>query len=427
MKDVILNFLDNKKILILGFGREGKSLYDFLTKNHSSAAINIADKAQLEDVKTVSDTENLEQYDLIVKSPGYFLPPEFPATAKEKITCLTDLFLEFSPAPIVGVTATKGKSTTSSLVEHILKKHGKEVILLGNIGKACFGYVDEITTDTTVVFELSSQQLEYTKHSPHVAILINIFTDHIDYHGSVAEYAKAKKNIFKYQTEKDLLIYGQIFNENRTTQAELDACPAKKIDLENQTEINLDEIETLLVGEHNKKDIVAAVLATEFLGIDRQSALESTKDFSSLPHRLENVGTYHDITFYNDSIATNQEAVIAGIKALPNLNTILVGGARKGFKYDQLVNFLVDSQVTNILLLPDTDEEIQALFDQHQHDKNIVHIKDIEEGIKLSFDLAPAGSAVSLEPAATSFNQFKNFEERGNVFRALVKKYGQKN
>ena len=297
--------------------------------------------------------------------------------------------------------------------------------MLGNIGKACFGYVDEITTDTTVVFELSSQQLEYTKHSPHVAIIINIFTDHIDYHGSVAEYAKAKKNIFKHQTKDDLLIYGQIFDEGRTTQAELDTCPAKKIDLENQTEIDLNSIETLLVGEHNKKDIIAAVLAAEFLGIDRQKALEDAKDFNSLPHRLENVGTFHGITFYNDSIATNQEAVIAGIKALPNLNTILVGGARKGFKYDQLVDFLVGSQVKNILLLPDTNTEIQELFDQHQHDKNIVHIKDIEEGIKLAFELAPEGSAVSLEPAAASFNQFKNFEERGDVFRALVQQYGQ--
>lgn len=425
MKDALLNFFDNKNILILGFGREGKSLYDFLAQNQSSATISVADKSQLEDIKQVSDTENLDRYDFIVKSPGYFLPEEFPAEAKQKITCLTDLFLQFCPAPVVGVTATKGKSTTSSLVEHILKKEGKRVILLGNIGKACFGHVDEITTDTTVVFELSSQQLEYTTHSPHVAILINIFTDHIDYHGSVTEYAKAKKNIFKYQTENDLLIYGQIFDESRTTQAELDACLAKKIDLENQTEINLEDIETLLVGDHNKKDIVAAVLATEFLGIDRQKALEDAKDFNSLPHRLENVGTYHGITFYNDSIATNQEAVIAGIKALPNLNTILVGGARKGFKYNQLVDFLVSSQVKNVLLLPNTNTEIQELFDQHQHDKNIIHIKDIEEGIKLAFDIAPAGSTVSLEPAATSFNQFKNFEERGDVFRILVQKYGQ--
>ena len=155
-------------------------------------------------------------------------------------------------------------------------------------------------------------------------------------------------------------------------------------------------------------------------------ALDDIKDFNSLPHRLENVGTFKGITFYNDSIATNQEAVIAGIKALPRLDTILVGGARKGFKYNQLVDYLVTSHVKNILLLPDTDVEIQELFDQHQHDKNIIHIKDIEEGIKLSFKLAPEGTAVSLEPAAASFNQFKNFEERGDKFRSLVQKYGQK-
>ena len=426
MKDALLKFFENKNILILGFGREGRSLYDFLTQNNSNVKISVSDKNLVEYVNQVSDIENLDQYDHIVKSPGYRLPLGFPSEAKAKITCLTDLFLNYCPAPIVGVTATKGKSTTSSLVEHILKKEGKKVILLGNIGKACFGYIDDITTDTTVVFELSSQQLEYTKHSPHVAIILNIFTDHIDYHGSIKAYANAKKNIFKYQTKDDLLIYGQIFNEGRTTQEDIRKCLAKKIDLEKQSEIDINNIETLLVGDHNKKDIVAAVLAAEFLGIDRNKALDDIKDFNSLPHRLENVGTFKGITFYNDSIATNQEAVIAGIKALPRLDTILVGGARKGFKYNQLVDYLVTSHVKNILLLPDTDVEIQELFDQHQHDKNIIHIKDIEEGIKLSFKLAPEGTAVSLEPAAASFNQFKNFEERGDKFRSLVQKYGQK-
>lgn len=426
MKAALLNYFKHKNILILGFGREGQSLYNFLKRHHSDAKIAIVD------IKTPTDHQlylnandyfkQLERFDIIVKSPGFVLGEKFPEPAKAKITCLSDLFIRFCPAPIIGVTATKGKSTTSSLVEHILKKVGKKSLLVGNIGKACFDYVDEIDSDYIVAYELSSQQLEFTKHSPHVAILLNIYTDHLNYHGSIAAYAAAKKHIFQYQKANDLFIYGD-FTPDRVHPDEIKACKAQKISLETQNEIAISDIKTLLVGDHNKKDAIAAILACEFLGIDRKAAMQAIQDFSPLEHRLEHVGNFKGIDFYNDSIATNQEAVIAGIKALPKLKTIIVGGARKGFKYDLLVNFLLTTPVENILLLPDTDVEIQALFDQHQHHKNLVHIKDLAEGVKLAYQLTPAGFAAALEPAAASFNQFKNFEERGEKFRTFVQKY----
>ena len=255
-----------------------------------------------------------------------------------------------------------------------------------------------------------------------MAILLNIYTDHLNYHGSIAAYAAAKKHIFQYQKANDLFIYGD-FTPDRVHPDEIKACKAQKISLETQNEIAISDIKTLLVGDHNKKDAIAAILACEFLGIDRKAAMQAIQDFSPLEHRLEHVGNFKGIDFYNDSIATNQEAVIAGIKALPKLRTIIVGGARKGFKYDLLVNFLLTTPVKNILLLPDTDVEIQALFDQHQHHKNLVHIKDLAEGVKLAYQLTPAGFAAALEPAAASFNQFKNFEERGEKFRTFVQKY----
>ena len=188
MKDRIINFLEGKKILIIGYGREGKSAYKFITENLKDCDLGIADKNEIniEDnsVKLyIGDNylDAIKEYDLAIKSPGIIVKDYIDETQKEKITSLTDMFLRFCPNKIVGITGTKGKSTTSSLIYHILKENGFDTYLIGNIGLPCFDVIDKIKENTVLIYELSCHQLEYVKASPNIAVLLNLYEEHLDH------------------------------------------------------------------------------------------------------------------------------------------------------------------------------------------------------------------------------------------------------
>ena len=215
----ILNKLIGKNIAILGFGREGKSTYSFIRKHLKDMHLTIIDKNTIEiddqNITLVTGEnylDNLDQYDLIIKSPGISLKDIDYSKYIDKITSQLELLLEVDRENIIGITGTKGKSTTTSLMYEVLKRQKDEVYLLGNIGIPVLDSIEDYTPNSTLVIEMSSHQLEFVKQSPHIAVILNLFQDHLDHAGSLEHYHNNKMNIFKYQTEDDYAIYSD-YNE----------------------------------------------------------------------------------------------------------------------------------------------------------------------------------------------------------------------
>ena len=426
MKEQIIEKLRGQKILILGFGREGKSTLAFLNRELPDAEIAIADINPIEDesvVKYITFTgpdylNCCKDYNIIIKAPGVSIKNDLPDGEKAKITSQTDLFLQAYRNQTIGITGTKGKSTTSSLIYHILQKTGKKSVLVGNIGKPCFDFLDEITPETIVVFEISAHQLEYVKASPHYAILLNIYEEHFDHYATPEDYYSAKKNIFRLQQTGDLLVYGDIFQH--TTQAELDAVPSFKIDIEKTEVVPKNQIKTTLLGEHNLKNIEAAAAVAYALRIDGEAFLDAVASFQGLPHRLQYVGTFRGIKFYNDSIATAQEATINAVKAVGDVDTLILGGMDRGLDYHPLVDFLKHSNVRNILLLPDTGAKIEQIFAEDRYVQGLIHVKNMEEAVKMAYEVTNPSQSCLLSPAAASYGFYKDFQERGEDYCRLV-------
>ena len=423
MKNQIIEYLRNKRILVLGFGREGKSSLDFIRRELPEAEVAVADQQDIvvENTTVISGNNYLDackDYDVVLKAPGVIIKDYLDAETKAKITSQTDLFMRVFHRQVVGVTGTKGKSTTSSLIYHVLKTAGKNTQLVGNIGKPCFDILDEISNDTIVVFELSAHQLEYIQASPHIAVLLNIYEEHFDHYTTPDDYYNAKKNIFKYQTSDDLLIYGDIFQH--ATIEELNAAPAMKINITKTDIVPRDQIRTQLIGEHNQLNIQVAAAIAYAYKVNGDSFKEAVASFQPLPHRLEYVGTFRNIKFYNDSIATAQEAVMNAIKALGDVDTIILGGMDRGLDYHPLVNFIRTTDIQNVILLPATDNRFQQTFDEGEYNQKLIRVKDMREAVEQGYALTAPGKSCLLSPAAASYGFYKNFEERGDDFKNLV-------
>lgn len=427
MKEKILEYLRSKSILILGFGREGRSSLKFIRENLPEAKVAIADQAQIDDEDVVKNTtiisgdnylDACKDFDLILKAPGVIIKDYLDAATKAKITSQTDLFMRVFNRQIIGVTGTKGKSTTSSLIYHVLKTAGKDTQLVGNIGKPCFDVIDNITSETAIVFELSAHQLEYIQASPHIAVLLNIYEEHFDHYTTPDDYYNAKKNIYKYQTPDDLLIYGDIFQH--TTMAEIAAAESMKIDITKTNIVPRDQIRTRLIGEHNQLNIQVAAAIAYAYKVNGDTFKEAIASFEPLPHRLEFIGTFRGIKFYNDSIATAQEAVINAIKALDDVDTIILGGMDRGLDYHPLVDFIRTTNIKNVILLPATNERFQQTFDESEYHQKLIHVKDMREAVEKCYELTEQGKSCLLSPAAASYGFYKNFEARGEDFKNLV-------
>ena len=423
MKSQIIDFLRDKKILILGFGREGKSSLDFIRRELPQAEVAIADQQEIvvENTTVISGENYLDackDYDLILKAPGVIIKDYLDTETKSKITSQTDLFMRVFSRQIIGVTGTKGKSTTSSLIYHVLKSAGRDAQLVGNIGKPCFDILDQITDQTAIVFELSAHQLEYIQASPHIAVLLNIYEEHFDHYTTPNDYYGAKKNIYKYQTPDDLLIYGDIFQH--ATIDEIDAAQSMKIDITKTEIFPRDQIRTKLIGEHNQLNIQVAAAIAYAYKINGEDFKQAVASFQPLPHRLEYVGTFRGIKFYNDSIATAQEAVINAIKALGDVDTIILGGMDRGLDYHPLVNFIRETNIRNVILLPATNERFQQTFDEREYSQKLIHVKNMREAVEQAYTITATDKSCLLSPAAASYGFYKNFEERGEDFKNLV-------
>ena len=438
MIEEIINKIKNfKNIAILGFGKEGLSTYNFIRNHDKDLKLTILDAREitLDDKNAIykkydGDYKSLEEYDLIIKTPGIAML-KCPEEIRKKITSQMELLLEFNRENVIGVTGTKGKSTTSTLIYNVFKKQKDNVFLVGNIGIPVFDKIEEFD-DSIIVAEMSSHQLEFVDCSPHVGIVLNLYEDHLDHVDSLEDYHKAKMNIISYQEEGDYAIYDldnkylkmQDFNNIKsillTVSTKNEASiylNQNKIYLTNKFLIAKDDIKTTLKGEHNIKNIMFTLLVASLYKLDLEKTLDTISEFKGLEHRMEYVGKYKDINFYNDVIATIPEATINACKALNNVDTLIFGGMDRGINYDNFVEYLKDSNIKNFICMPKTGYMIGKLLD-----KDKVHkAKTLEEAVDLAFKLTKKEGICLLSPAAASYEYFKNFEEKGNRFKELIR------
>ena len=342
-----------------------------------------------------------------------------------------ELLLEFFDMFTIGITGTKGKSTTSSLIYKVLKEQNVKSMLLGNIGVPVFDYIDTIPDDTTLILEMSSHQLEYMKLSPNISILLNIYPEHLDHYESFEKYAEAKCNIFKYQKKSDYFIYN---SDDETINKFLKDEEAKKykVSLRENGDIYLKgeniyfkdkEIYNIntprnLLGEYNLNNIMFVLAVSEILKLDISKTIKSISDFKTLEHRLEFVGEYNGILYYDNSIATIPKATIEAVKALKNVDTLIIGGMDRGLDYTDFVKFLNESDISNIICMPKTGHDIAKSL----KDGRAYVVNTLDEAVEIAKKHTTKGRVCLLSPAAASYGFFKNFEEKGNIYKELVKK-----
>ncbi len=425
LKQKIIEELKNKKVLILGFGREGRSTYNFIQNNNVNCILGVADKNEIVDEKIVNSNislytdekylDSIFEYDIVMKSPGISLKDIDYSSIEDKITSQTELFLKYASKKTIGITGTKGKSTTSSILHNMLKTK-YNTMLVGNIGKPVFEEIDKYNDIDYYVYELSSHQLEHVGYSPHISVLLNMYEEHLDHYNSFDEYKDAKRNIFKHQKETDYLIYNQdmediILGGYSPIQNILDI---SKIDF---------EIKTNLIGKHNEYNMSVAVTIAVLLGVDNMSISNSLQEFKGLPHRLEYVGKYNNIYFVDDSIATIPEATISAIESIENVSTVIIGGMDRGIDYTNLIDYLNNSNLDNIVLMNDSGKRIYAGLNKTNRKNNIVIVNSLEEAVKYAIQNTNKNMTCLLSPAAASYGIFKNFEQRGDKFKEYIIKY----
>lgn len=425
MVEKIINELTGKRILILGFGKEGKSSLNFLLHYKVAATVGVADQnLSSEDIEILKNRQNIsihsgvsylqavEEYDFILKSPGI---PSRKISLKENqtLSSQTDLFLMAFHSQTIGITGTKGKSTTASLIHHLLSKSGKNSILTGNIGIPSFDIIPEILPETVVVFELSANQLENVCHSPFVAIFLNLYEEHLDHFGTFEAYKKAKMNIFKHSLSSDFLIINKDFSH-------LAEGIAKSNVFIYPDEALVGFISNKLNGLHNKLNIQAAVLAARILKVSDETISSNLNTFQGLPHRLEFIENNSGIAFYNDSIATIPEATIAALESLKKVDWLILGGFDRGISYDILAKYLSIHPVAHIFYTGKAGKRIIELIQENENSIEIYPFEKMSEVFDFISNEGKAGEVCLLSPAAASYDQYRNFEHRGSTFKELV-------
>jgi len=418
-----LSDLEKKRILILGFGREGVDTFRFLRRLFPKKVIGIADKqnvrCQSSNVKCYLGNnylKALKDYDVIIKSPG--IPFKIlPKSALPKITTQTQIFFDNCPGGIIGVTGTKGKSTTSSLIYEILKNGGVKTYLIGNIEKPVLSYLSKAKPEDVYVYELSSHQLYNLKKSPYIAVLLNIYREHLDYYRNFREYANAKANIAKYQRKEDYLVYNI---GNKIVREIAKKSKAKRIPIR---------------GEYYSLDKAAAKAVGKIFKIPSKIIDKTIKNFKPLPHRLELVGTFEGITFYNDALATIPEATIGALDTLGDrVETIMLGGYERNIDFANLAKRILKSNIKIVILFPTTGEKIWKKINQLSKKQSRLpkhfFIDNMREAVKLAYERTGKGKICLLSTASPSFSMFRDYKEKGDLFkkqvRALAKEGGTK-
>ena len=412
-----LNELKDKKILILGFGREGRDTLKFLKKLLPEKKIGIADKKFDKNyLKALGD------YDVVIKSPG--IPFKIlPKSSLKKVITQTDIFFDNCPGTIVGITGTKGKSTTSALICAILKNGSAfakgfggqghiKAHLVGNIGKPVLSLLSSAKPNDVYIYELSSHQLYNLKRSPHVAVFLNIFREHLDYYRNFQEYAKAKANITLWQNKNDYLVFNR---GDKLVSQFAKKSKANKIPVR---------------GEYYDLDRNAAREIGKIFKIPKEKIEKTIKKFKPLKHRLENIGTFKGITFYNDALSTIPETAIFAIDTLGNnVQTIMLGGYDRGIDFKKLAKKVLESKIENLIFFPTTGEKIWRDIRKIGGGERFktFFADNMKDAVKIAYENTSKGKICLLSCASTSFSIFKDYKEKGDLFKKFVKFFGHHN
>jgi UDP-N-acetylmuramoylalanine--D-glutamate ligase len=453
MAEAIRSILAGKKIMILGLGQEGMSTYKMIRSWFPDMFLTISDQDEAIFTKypeTHRDRnlgmvggENyldfFEHFDLVIKSPG--IPYDLIAERCDphKITSQTDLFLRAFASRVTGITGTKGKSTTATLIYHMMRAAGRKAILAGNIGIPPLNLADAIDDDTDVIFEMSSHQLEHISLSPQTAVLLNVFPEHLDHYKDFTAYKMAKFNISSKQGSGGKLIYNaddpiisELINTmpvNKSLQAfslndreAVSACyNGHEITCKDEKGLNHGfhaGIAHDLPGRHNVNNMMAAILVCLNKGLTDEEIIDGLKTYRRLPHRLEFVGEYKGVKFYDDSIATIPEACIEALKTLDRVDLLILGGHDRGLDYRLLFEKLKESPVPHLLFMGEAGKRMYSEW-QHELSGNsaLIHTKDFNDAFNYIRDVLKEGDVCLLSPAAASYGMFKNFEDRGEQFK----------
>lgn len=431
-----MNNFKGKKIAVIGEGLEGKSSASFL-KRHG-AEVEIRDKTQGENY-----LKDLDKLDFIVRSPGVRISELITHNSElitPKITSQTKLFFDLCPAKVIGVTGTKGKGTTSTLIYEMLKKEGFDVYLGGNIGVPPFEFLEKLTPDSWVVLEMSSFQLQDLTKSPHIAVVLMITSEHLDYHKDTLGYVEAKRNIVNHQTqgdfavvnrdyvasnESDMLTSGKVYYVSREREVEEGAFALGNqiiLRINGNTIPVVDTRELLLKGDHNHENACAGAMAAYLAGVRVGTITSVLKTFKGLEHRIELVGKINGVEYYDDSIATNPESAIAAIKAFKEPKVLILGGVTEGSSFAGLGEEI--SQDPSILAVIGIGKEWPAIKAAIKNPKPHLLLLEgatsMHQVVEAAYKFAKPGDVVLLSPACKSFDMFKNYKDRGNQFKDQV-------
>ena len=455
--DEFENYIRGKRVAIIGLGVSNIPLIDYFYNLGASVAffdkrpVEKLDKEAVQKIHNYNfdlylgenNLENLKGFSIIFRSPS--CRPDAPEIIDEVrkgavLTSEIEMLMQTCPATIIGITGSDGKTTTTSLIYEIIKQSGKKCYLGGNIGFPLFTKVREMTPEDVVVLELSSFQLMDMQISPHIAVITNISPNHLDIHKSYEEYIEAKKNIFKSQNKNDILV---INYDNEITKEFKNEANGKVIYFSRKTKLDdgiiyddekikeckdkvrrhiLNVKDIHLRGVHNYENVCAAIAATASL-VEPEVQAKAIQNFKGVAHRLEFVREIDGVKWYNDSIGTSPTRTIAGLNSFDEKIVLIAGGYDKHLDYTPIAKPIVEN-VSKLILMGATAEKIEKVvrdeLEAQGKDMPIYHCSSLNEVVNKAKEIATSDEIVLFSPASASFDLFKNFEERGNLFKKLV-------
>lgn len=456
---ITLESLRGKKAAVMGIGlRSGVPLIKFLLKHGASVtAFDRKNFEQLEGVLKELGGFNVEYilggdyltklhgFDLLFKTP--IMRPDLPelqeATLEGAVlTSEIEVVFDLVAAPITGVTGSDGKTTTTSLINAILSHAGHRTYLGGNIGQSLIEHVEYIPVDSRVVLELSSFQLMPMQQSPHVAVITNLSPNHLDVHASYQEYIHAKENIWRYQSADDYIVLNF---DDELTKGMATRVPSQAVFFSRRSEVPVgvflqedrlvarlngkDDVicfvnDILLAGCHNWENVAAAAAACLVQGVSAREIAEAVTSFTAVEHRIEFVRDVNGVKYYNDSIASSPTRTIAGLQAIGGDIVLIVGGSDKNTPFDELALEIVD-RVRSVALIGKTADKIGMAIEDAEKKRNRVinkcNLPTLEAAVIWCKEQSQPGSSIMLSPACASFDMFRDFEDRGNQFKAIVR------
>ncbi len=453
-----------KKITIMGLGLHGGGVGSTKFFYKKGAEVTVTDIKTKEELKsslrklkglpinyTLSEhkKEDFTNADLIIKNPGVSQSSPYLKLAENKnipIETATTIFFKLCLSEIIGITGTKGKSTVATLIYRFLKTEYENTVLAGNIGVSPLQVLDKTDKKTKVVLELSSFNLEDLEKSPQVALITNIYKDHLNRYKNMKEYIGAKAPIFKNQTKKDILVLnynnqktrsfapeakGKVYffsltEKNKNKEGEV-GCFLKngQIFFSEKQEPVLNLRETEIKGEHNISNLLAAVTLAKIFKVPSKNIKESIKSFKGVPEREQQIATKNGIRFFDDTTATIPEAAQVTISVLKEKNPksrifLIGGGVDKNLDYKDFT-LGIKEKIENILLLPGTaSNKIKRAFAEKKTEEKIIQVSSMKEAVKKAYNLAKKEDIILLSPAAASFNLFKNEFDRGEQFKEAI-------